>query len=108
MNVFSRSTFATARIGNRTWTCSTCRGQLVRTKPTRLIIARRFVSGRKSSSQGNGGAKTGPNAKLILFASTGAAAGTAALAFTDEIKNSYEAAERTGRVVAALAVCINE
>lgn len=108
MNFFSKSTFATARIGNRTWTCSACRGQLARTRPTRQIIARRFVSGRKSSSEGNGGAKSGPNARLILFASTGAAAGTAALAFTDEIKNSYEAAERTGRVVAALAVCINE
>ncbi|PTB39049.1 uncharacterized protein TrAFT101_007073 [Trichoderma asperellum] len=108
MNFFSKSTFATARIGNRTWTCSACRGQLARTRPTRQIIARRFVSGRKSSSEGNGGAKSGPNARLILFASTGAAAGTAALAFTDEIKNSYEAAERTGRVVAALAVCIND
>lgn len=107
MNVFSRSTFATARIGNRTWTCSTCRVQLARTKPARQFIARRFVSG-QSSSHANGGAKSGPNARLILFASTGAAAGTAALAFTDEIKNSYEAAERTGRVVAALAVCINE
>lgn len=110
MNVFSRSTFATARIGNRTqtWTCSTCRVQLARTKPPRQFIARRFVSGQSSSSHANGGAKSGPNARLILFASTGAAAGTAALAFTDEIKNSYEAAERTGRVVAALAVCINE
>ncbi|KAK0760204.1 hypothetical protein N5P37_007284 [Trichoderma harzianum] len=110
MNVFSRSTFATARIGNRTqtWTCSTCRVQLARTKPPRQFIARRFVSGQSSSSHANGGAKSGPNARLILFASTGAAAGTAALAFTDEIKNSYEAAERTGRVVAALAVCIND
>ncbi|KAL6878752.1 ABC1 family domain-containing protein [Trichoderma novae-zelandiae] len=116
MNVFSRSAFATARIGERTssWTCSTCRGQLARSTnkpPARQFIARRFVSGR-AWSQGRGkandGAKSGPNARLILFASTGAAAGTAALAFTDEIKNSYEAVERTGRVVAALAVCIND
>jgi aarF domain-containing kinase len=116
MNILSRSTFATARIGDRTssWTCSICRGQLARTAtkpPPRHSIARRFASGR-TWSQGKGkahdGAKSGPNARLILFASTGAAAGTAALAFTDEIKNSYEAAERTGRVVVALAVCINE
>lgn len=117
MNILSRSTFATARIGDRTssWTCSICRGHLARAAikpPARQFIARRFASGRTWSQgreRANDGAKSGPaNARLILFASTGAAAGTAVLAFTDEIKNSYEAAERTGRVVVALAVCIND
>jgi aarF domain-containing kinase len=34
--------------------------------------------------------------------------GASTLAFTDDIKSGYEAAERTGRVAVALAVCINE
>ncbi|KAK5987286.1 ABC1 familyMCP2-like protein [Cladobotryum mycophilum] len=102
MNVFSRSAFAT-RIGARTWTCSTCRGQLARNKPFHQFGARQFASG-KGSKGGNGGRRTG----LILFASTGAAATSTVLAFTDEIKGGYEAAERTGRVIVALGVCIND
>lgn len=46
---------------------------------------------------------------MLLVASTGAAGvASTALAFTDEIRSSYEAVERTGRVVAALVICINE
>lgn len=44
---------------------------------------------------------------MILTASGGAAA-AAVLAFGDDIKQSYEAAERIGRVAVALAVCIND
>ncbi|RDA83147.1 hypothetical protein CP532_3187 [Ophiocordyceps camponoti-leonardi (nom. inval.)] len=47
--------------------------------------------------------------RALVFASTGAAGITAtALAFTDEIKSGYEAAERTGRVATALVICIND
>jgi len=34
--------------------------------------------------------------------------GAGLLAFADEIKQNYEAAERTGRVASVLTVCINE
>ncbi|KAM4066164.1 ABC1 family protein [Hirsutella rhossiliensis] len=102
--------------GARPWTCSTCRGQLTPAQLPSLVGARcfAFVSG-KRSSRGNGGGGGGGNGRrsrprrALLYASTGAAgaAGTA-LAFTDEIKGGYEAVERTGRVVAALAICIND
>ncbi|KAF4971428.1 hypothetical protein FSARC_1737 [Fusarium sarcochroum] len=71
-----------------------------------LDFARSFASGR--GSRGSNGHKSGPT-RPLLYASAGAATvGASALAFTDDIKNSYEAAERTGRVAVALAVCIND
>ena len=45
--------------------------------------------------------------RVILAATTGTL-GVAALAFSDDIKHSYKAVERTGRVVGTLFVCINE
>jgi aarF domain-containing kinase len=47
---------------------------------------------------------------ILLFSSSGAAVATGAtvLGFKDELVKSYEAAERSGRVVAALGVCVNE
>jgi aarF domain-containing kinase len=46
----------------------------------------------------------------LLVSSGGAAAATGAsvLAFKDDVKKSYEAAERSGRVVATLTVCVND
>ncbi|PKS07785.1 hypothetical protein jhhlp_006393 [Lomentospora prolificans] len=48
------------------------------------------------------------NRRRILLASGGAATGATVLAFTDDIKASYETVERSGRVAVALAVCIND
>ncbi|KAL6921736.1 hypothetical protein FSHL1_005704 [Fusarium sambucinum] len=105
MNTFSVSAFAT-RIAARPWTCSTCRGQLLRGKPLRYITSRNFASGK--GSRGNNGQKSGPR-RPLLYASAGVGTiGATAFALGDDIKNSYEAAERTGRVAAALAVCIND
>ncbi|PHH92151.1 hypothetical protein CDD83_8719 [Cordyceps sp. RAO-2017] len=73
----------------------------------RLFGPRPFASTGRSSRAPNG--PKGRTGRALLYASTGAAGvGATALAFTDEIKNGYEAAERTGRVVAALAICIND
>lgn len=44
----------------------------------------------------------------ILLASGGGVAAAGALAFADDIKNGYGAAERAGRVAATLFICINE
>ena len=44
----------------------------------------------------------------MLVAAAGGALGVTAVAFTDDVRHAYEAAERTGRVVSTLAVCINE
>lgn len=38
----------------------------------------------------------------------GSALGVAAVVYSDEVQHLYRAATRTGRVVSALAVCINE
>lgn len=54
------------------------------------------VNGRKRSRKG-----------FVLAAATGTLGGTL-LFFYDDVKHAYRAAERTGRVVAALLVCINE
>ncbi|EFQ98756.1 ABC1 family protein [Nannizzia gypsea CBS 118893] len=44
---------------------------------------------------------------FILAATTGTLGGTL-LFFYDDVKHAYQAAERTGRVVAGLLICINE
>lgn len=104
MNAFSLTAFAN-RIAPRSWTCSTCRSQLIRNTPFQNLGARGFALGRNSRA---GGQRSEPK-RALLFASAGAAAvGASTLAFTDNIKNGYEAAERTGRVAITLAVCINE
>jgi aarF domain-containing kinase len=46
--------------------------------------------------------------RRILLAATTGALGFTALAFGDDVKHTYKAIERTGRVVGTLAVCINE
>ena len=44
----------------------------------------------------------------ILLAATTATLGVTALEFGDDVKHTYKAVERTGRVLGTLAVCINE
>jgi hypothetical protein len=46
--------------------------------------------------------------KAVRLAAAGGTLGASLLFFTDEIKYGYDAAERTGRVLTTLAVCINE
>ncbi|KAI9172478.1 ABC1 family protein [Paramyrothecium foliicola] len=105
MSSFSISTFAT-RLVARPRTCATCRGRLARADPWQRPHGRGFASGR-TSFQGANAPRRAPR-KLLLFASTGAAAGVGVLAFTDNIKNGYDAAERSGRVLLGLGLCIND
>lgn len=106
MNVFSFSTLS-IRTGTRSWTCSACRGQLSRTRPSGSLGIRPFASGR-GYSRGGSGRKQGSGRVLLYASSSTAVVGASALAFSDEIKSGYESAERTGRVASALTVCINE
>jgi aarF domain-containing kinase len=108
MNAFAVFTSFTARAGPRSLTCTACRCQLLRSsKPAKQLGSlRNFASGR-ASFQGAGKRNQRPR-RLVLYASSGAAAGIGALAFTDDIKSGYESVERTGRVAAALGICINE
>lgn len=113
MNSFSLSVF-TRRLGPRQWTCTTCKTQAPRfIKPAapQFSAARRFASatGKNGSSSSQGAGPKRKPRRALLFASTSAAVGgVTALAFVDDIKGTYEAAERSGRVVAGLGICINE
>lgn len=88
------------------WTCSRCLRQRTST------FARSYSTDHSPKSQKHGdGGKTdskGSRRRVIRIAAAGGAVGTATLAFSDDIKHAYAAAARTGRVVVALAVCINE
>ena len=108
MNVFTLYASFATRTATRSWTCATCRTQLVYPKvPRPLGPLRTYASGR-GNWQGGGKRKQGPR-RTILYASSGAAvAGVSALAFTDDIKSGYESVERTGRVAAALGLCVQE
>jgi aarF domain-containing kinase len=46
--------------------------------------------------------------RRLLLASTAGAAGVASFFLADEVKHAYGAAERSGRVLSTLAVCVNE
>ncbi|RDA87189.1 hypothetical protein CP533_6920 [Ophiocordyceps camponoti-saundersi (nom. inval.)] len=73
------------------------------------IVAGPAPASKWSSTLARRGRGRPSSRRTLLFASTGAVgiAGTA-LAFTDDIKSGYEAAERTGRVATALVICIND
>ena len=100
-----------ARVGaaSWTWTCSSCRNQLVRARPFRYNGHRQFGSASKSSIPPRSGARAPNGRRVVLYASSGSAvAGASMLAFSDDIKTGYDTVERTGRVVAGLGICINE
>ena len=110
MNAVSLSAL-TIRAGTRSWTCSACRGQLARGRPSGSFGIKAFATGRGYSHGpgGGGGRRKQGSRRVLLYASSSTAAvGAATLAFSDEIKSGLESAERTGRVATALAVCINE
>ncbi|KAI5861134.1 ABC1-domain-containing protein [Durotheca rogersii] len=94
----------------RTWACSNCRIQqllLARAKTTQHHpLARRYAT--DSSRYSRRTPKSTRTRVTILTAAASAATGAGVLAFTDEIKYGYDAVERTGRVAAALAICIND
>ncbi|KFH44741.1 ABC1 family protein-like protein [Hapsidospora chrysogenum ATCC 11550] len=109
MNAVSLSAL-TIRAGTRSWTCSACRGQLTRGRPSGSFGIRAFATGRGYSHGPGGGRgrKQGSRRVLLYASSSTAAVGAATLAFSEEIKSGLESAERTGRVATALAVCIND
>ncbi|PHH62317.1 hypothetical protein CDD81_7237 [Ophiocordyceps australis] len=103
MNACSISRLATTRPSSSIWTCLTCRGQLARG----IGPVRSYSQGKGPRNRRHGRANQPKRALLLASAGAAGVAGTA-LAFTDDIKNSYEAVERTGRVAVALAICIND
>lgn len=110
MKVFTAFSAPLRRFGTRQWTtgwtCANCRTASGRLTAPLLTGTRGFASSRVWTNA-RGKPRNARNG-FILLASGGGAAAAGALAFTDDIKHGYEAAERAGRVAAALAVCINE
>ncbi|TDZ26133.1 ABC1 family protein MCP2 [Colletotrichum sidae] len=99
------------------WTCSTCRAgplaQPGRATHQRLRLDNSTTRGFSSTSSKASGGRIPPRggrkgSRVLLLASGGGAAAAGVLAFTDDLKYGYDAAERAGRVAAALAVCIND
>ncbi|KAI1178644.1 ABC1 family-domain-containing protein [Nemania sp. FL0916] len=94
-----------SRIGSNNFTtCTTCRIQLLK-RANWLRRSQRY-STRPTASAGRG-PRIRPRAVVLTATATGAA-GVGMLAFTDDIKYGYDVTERTGRVAAALALCIND
>lgn len=62
-----------------------------------------------ASTNNNGKKRSGPiRSRNKTYLIIGGALGVAAVVYSDEVRHLYRAAARTGRVVSALAVCINE
>ncbi|KAJ1326292.1 CDK inhibitor PHO81 [Microdochium nivale] len=103
-----------AAAGRSSWTCSSCRSHLV-AKPKALTTPTTRSAAFQTRSYTNGAYKNsksaprGPKGRTTLYAAAATGAtGAGLLAFTDDIRNSYEATERAGRVAVALFICIND
>ncbi|WEW55479.1 hypothetical protein PRK78_000910 [Emydomyces testavorans] len=95
------------------WTCRRCleqRRKVLRPIAIRATYATASFSSRSSPSGGNAGGnfKRRRPRRALKYAAAGGTLSAVALAFSDDIKHGYIAAERTGRVITTLAVCINE
>lgn len=91
------------------WTCRQCLQQSRGSRSGDQI--RGYARNSKSKTHGNGSQSAKSTSKKggrVLFAAAGGALGVTAVALTDDVRHAYGAAERTGRVVSTLAVCINE
>ncbi|KAK4191484.1 ABC1 family-domain-containing protein [Podospora australis] len=111
-----------ATLSSGSWTCARCRSAQTilrgsaNTTTRSPLITRRYASNTTDGSSswgksgGGQGSKQRPRNRRVLLATTGGAAGITAglLSVGDDVKNGYGAAERTGRVAAALALCVND
>lgn len=91
------------------WTCGRCAQRWAMKNWVQNV---EYSTGRKGgygygSHYGNGHKQGGMGNTVIMASAAGGLAATG-FAFTDDLKHAYEAAERTGRVVSTLFVCINE
>lgn len=67
------------------------------------------VSSQSGSGSGSGsGQSRKTNNKAVKYGIVGGVLGVGAIVYSDEVQHLYRAVARTGRVVSALAVCINE
>lgn len=98
-----------ATVTSGAWTCRQC---LQQSRGSRIgDQIRGYARNSESKTYGNGSQSAKSKSKKrgrVVFAAAGGAMGVTAVTLTDDVKHTYRAAERTGRVVSTLAVCINE
>jgi aarF domain-containing kinase len=103
------SLFAKPLAAGTGWTCARCRSQL----PTpnyqfsAAAFSRQYGGTPRSFPRQKPKARPRRRAAVILAAAGGGAAAML-LSVGDDVKNTYEAMERSGRVVSALVLCVNE
>ena len=109
----SGATFSAKRLSTLGWTCATCRSNVVRSELRRTTTPFRHYSNASTKSFPKQNVRA-PRRKgaVVIWAATGTGVATGVLAgvlaFGDQVRYSYDAAERTGRVASGLAICINE
>jgi len=87
------------------WTCHRC----TQAQTTfRAVKQSRGFASRTGYTNRTGRIPGQKKRRKILFAAAGGALGVSALAFGDDVRHAYEAAERSGRVAGTLFVNINE
>ena len=87
------------------WTCRQC---LLQSQGSRIGNQVRGYA-RERNAYGNSSSQSAkPKRARVLAAAAVGGLGLTAVTFTDDIKHSYGAAERSGRVASTLFVCINE
>ncbi|PGH29253.1 Atypical/ABC1/ABC1-B protein kinase [[Emmonsia] crescens] len=96
------------------WTCRQCLQQRqgrVQRRQIHPFTSRGYSTTtpqfQKTNENGGSNNKRRPR-RALQFAAAGGTVGAALFAFSDDMKHVYSAAERTGRVTVALAVCIND
>lgn len=90
------------------WTCLQCR-QHAQPRAFRPFYGSQrsgYATSPRTSADGGQGKRK--SRRGLKYAAAGGALGAGVLAFSDDAKHIYAAAERSGRVVTALAVCVNE
>ena len=117
----SQQTQANVAFSRKLWTCRRCLQQ--RQQHAVQIPSRARRANFASVSQGALGEKRDQgqgqqrqsesnrkdrSKRRLKYAAAGGTLAAATFAFSDDVKHAYSAVERTGRVVSALAVCINE
>ncbi|RDL38064.1 Protein kinase-like (PK-like) [Venustampulla echinocandica] len=102
MKGFNVASSAFARSLSTPWTCSRCSLQI------RGGVKQSRGYSTKTGYTYPDSARPKRKRRVIAITATVGVLGATALAFGDEVKHAYKAAERTGRVASTLAVCIND
>lgn len=94
---------ALTRPSPKPWTCTRCLQQANRS-------SKRYSTSGGGQNYGYAKPIVKPRRRrVVAIAATGTVGlGATVLVFGDDVKHAYKAAERTGRVVSTLAVCIND